>query len=390
MATIVKNPSGTWKSVIRKQGWPTVAKTFRTRRDAEDWGRQTEDEMVRGVHIQRAPAQKLTVAVALDRYLREITPSKKAGGSQRRDLTSSKPLRERLGAYALAALSTDIIGRYRDERLAEGKSGSTVRLELALLSHLYTVALQEWGVGMPANPVLLVRKPRVVARDRRLQGDEEVRLLRSVQAHSNPILAWVTILALETAAREMEILTLRVSDVFIDRRIAIFRDTKNGETRTIPLSRTAQEVLREAITHYPREGTDLIFPGEPGRDGKRRPYTLGKVWQDAVKRAGLPGLRFHDLRHEATSRLVERGLSDTKTRQITGHKSAQMLYRYAHLRSEDLVADLDAISRPTTYAQESESQKRVSPHPTQVDSGNNNEKFSKNAKIVRLFGHKAR
>ena len=379
MATIVKTPSGTWKSVIRKQGWPTAAKTFRTRRDAEDWARQIEDEMVRGVHIQRAPAQKLTVAVALDRYLREITPSKKAGGSQRRDLTSSKPLRERLGAYALAALTAEIIGHYRDERLAEGKSGSTVRLELALLSHLYTVALREWGIGMPANPVLLVRKPKTVARDRRLQGDEEARLLRSVRAHSNPILAWVTELALETAAREMEILSLRLPDVFLDRRIAILRDTKNSETRTIPLSLRAGEILREAIQSHPREGTDLVFPGEPGRDGKRRPYTIGKVWQDAVKRAGLPGFRFHDLRHEATSRLVERGLPDAKTRQITGHKSAQMLFRYAHLRSEDLVADLDATRPPTPPQQEQRAQNTEPSHPQKT------EKNGKSAKIIRLF-----
>ncbi|WP_123103238.1 tyrosine-type recombinase/integrase [Acidithiobacillus sulfuriphilus] len=342
MATIVKTPAGTWKAVIRKQGWPTAVKTFRTKRDAEDWARQTEDEMVRGVHIQRAPAQKLTVAAALDRYLREITPSKKAGGSQRRDHTSAKPLREGLGRYALGALTPEVIAKYRDERLAEGLSGSTVRLELALLSHLHTVALREWGISLVANPVLTVRKPKTVARDRRLHAGEEVRLLQSVRQHSNPILAWVTELALETAAREMEILSLCLQDVDMSRRIAILRDTKNGDSRTIPLSRRAAEILREAIETYPREGTNLIFPGEPGRDGKRRPYTIGKVWQQAVQRAGLDGLRFHDLRHEAASRLVEMGLSDAKVRQITGHKSAQMLYRYAHLRGEDLVADLDA------------------------------------------------
>ncbi len=74
MATIVKTSSGTWKALIRKTGWPATAKTFRTKRDAEDWARRTEDEMVRGVYIQRAPAERMTVEAALTRYLKEVTP----------------------------------------------------------------------------------------------------------------------------------------------------------------------------------------------------------------------------------------------------------------------------------------------------------------------------
>jgi hypothetical protein len=77
MATLVKTPSGTWKAVIRKVGFPTATKTFRTKRDAEDWSRRTEDEMVRGVYIQRAPAERMTVADALKRYLAEVSPTKR-------------------------------------------------------------------------------------------------------------------------------------------------------------------------------------------------------------------------------------------------------------------------------------------------------------------------
>lgn len=76
MAALTKTPSGTWKATIRRLGWPTVAKTFRTKRDAEDWARRTEDEMVRGVFIQRAPSEKTTVSDALARYEREIVPTK--------------------------------------------------------------------------------------------------------------------------------------------------------------------------------------------------------------------------------------------------------------------------------------------------------------------------
>jgi hypothetical protein len=77
LATLVKTDFGKWKAVIRKTGWPTTSRTFRTKRDAEDWARRTEDDMVRGAYIQRAPADRLTVAKALERYLAEVTPTKR-------------------------------------------------------------------------------------------------------------------------------------------------------------------------------------------------------------------------------------------------------------------------------------------------------------------------
>ena len=82
MAAITKTPSNTWKAVIRKRGWPTTIKTFRTKRDAEDWARGTEDEMVRGVYINRAGAEKLLLEKALDRYLAEVSASKRDNAAQ--------------------------------------------------------------------------------------------------------------------------------------------------------------------------------------------------------------------------------------------------------------------------------------------------------------------
>ncbi len=89
--------------------------------------------------------------------------------------------------------------------------------------------------------------------------------------------------------------------------------------------------------------TDLIFWGEPGRDGERRPYEFRPAWHRTLKDLGIKGLRFHDLRHEAVSRLVEAGLGDQEVAAISGHKSMQMLKRYTHLRAEDLVARLDQL-----------------------------------------------
>lgn len=118
MATFVKTPSGTWKAVIRKTGWPTTSKTFRTKRDAQDWARRTEDEMVRGVYIERSTSERMTLEKALDRYLAEVSPSK-APKTQKSEESSAKVLKARLGKYSMAALTPELIAEYRDTRLAE-------------------------------------------------------------------------------------------------------------------------------------------------------------------------------------------------------------------------------------------------------------------------------
>lgn len=357
MATLVKTPSGTWKAVIRKSGFPTTAKTFRTKRDAEDWSRRVEDEMVRGVYIQRAPAERMTVAEALKRYMAEVSPTKRPA-SAASEAGHAKPLIQYLGKYSLAALTPEIIAKYRDDRLAgldrkdaKGKpapkprSPNTVRLDLALLGHMFNTAMKEWGVGLTYNPVQSIRRPSPApGRERRLSADEEASLLQAVDTHSNPMLGWIVRIALETGMRSSEITTLRRSQVDIKRRVVRLLETKNTLPRTIPLTRSAVSVFQQALDNPIRPiDTDLVFFGEPGKDGQRRPYNFNKVWLTIKARAGLQDLRFHDLRHEAVSRLVEGGLSDQQVAAISGHKSMQMLKRYTHLRAEDLVDELDAI-----------------------------------------------
>lgn len=247
MATIVKTESGTWKALIRRTGWPTTVKTFRVKRDAEDWARTTEDEMVRGVYIQRAPAEKMTVEAALKRYLAEVSP-KKRPESQKSDKKHAKPLVAHLGKYSLAALNPEIIAEYRDMRLAgedrkdkDGKpvprANDTVRLDLALLGHLFTIAMKEWGIALPWNPVLNVRKPaHGPGRNRRLSPDEQKILLPAVDAHSNPMLGWIVRIALLTGMRASEVVTLCRSQVDLLRRVVRLVVTKNTLPRTVPLS----------------------------------------------------------------------------------------------------------------------------------------------------------
>lgn len=355
MPTIVKTPSGTWKAVIRKAGFPSVIKTFRLKRDAEDWARRSEDEMVRGLFVQRGPSERLTFESAIQRYLAEVTPTKRPF-TQMGELRRSVPLIAFFGKYSLAAVTAELVAQYRDKRLAgedrRGKDGepmpraaNTVRIELALLGHLFTTAIKEWGLGLGYNPVLNVRRPAPgPGRNRRLDADEEFNLFAAVDKHSNPMLRWIVRIAVETGMRSSEIVTLRCSQVDLARRVVRLTETKNTLPRTVPLTLEATDLFQQALAHPVRPiDTDLVFFGEPGKDGQRRPYNFNKVWLQIKRSVGCSDFRFHDLRHEAVSRFVEAGLSDQEVAAISGHKSMQMLKRYTHLRAEDLVAKLDKL-----------------------------------------------
>ena len=344
MATIIKTPSKTWKAMIRKRGWPTAIKTFRTKRDAQDWARRIEDEMVRGAYIDRAGSDRLLLGDALDRYLSEVSSTKR-DTTAKAEHRKAKVLKEHLGTYSLVAITPGLVAEYRDERLESGMSNDTVRLELALLSHLFTIAIKEWQMGLLYNPVANIRKPAPgKGRDRRLSSGEEQSLLKACDSYSNPMLGWVVRVALYTGMRAGEIKSLTRPQVDLDKRTVYLSETKNGSTRTVPLTLQATEVFREALNHPIRIlDTELIFWGEPKRNGVRGSYEYHPAWGWALRKAGIKDLRFHDLRHEAVSRLVEAGLGDQEVSAISGHKSMQMLKRYTHLRAEDLVDRLDQV-----------------------------------------------
>ena len=148
------------------------------------------------------------------------------------------------------------------------------------------------------------------------------------------MLGWIVRTALHTGMRSGEISSLRRNQIDLVKRTVTLTETKNGSIRTVPLSHSAAVVLRAALSNPVRPfNTDLVFFGEPGRDGKRRPYDFKLEWHRKLQSAGIKGLRFHDLRHEAVSRLVEAGLSDQEVAAISGHKSMQMLRRYTGTRS---------------------------------------------------------
>jgi integrase len=239
-------------------------------------------------------------------------------------------------------ISSVDIADYRDMRLAcinkrTGKpiSGNTVRLELAMLSSLYNLARIEWGT-CNSNPVEFVRKPRVsCGRTRRLLSCEEQRLSWFFKSR-NQELSTILHLALETAMRQGELLSLRWENIDLQQGIAHLPMTKNGTSRDVPLSSKARTLLREMPSFGPVAGPVFSYTSNG----------LKSAWRTAVIALGIDDLHFHDLRHEAISRLFELGtLNVIEIAAISGHKSLNMLKRYTHLNATHLVRKLDTNKR---------------------------------------------
>ncbi|MEB8536430.1 site-specific integrase [Acidithiobacillus ferriphilus] len=337
-----------WQAQIKRKGFPLQVKTFRTKAEATQWATVTESEMMRGVWRDRSRAEVMTVTALLERYRKEILPEKKSRQGPEsviRILSASE-----LGKLSLAALTPEALAIYRDRRLksiskktGRPTSSQTVRHEISLLSRAIAHAIKEWGIPIAhGNPCLQIKMPaQAKPRDRRLVDDEEERLLAACAESRNVWLRPVVVFAIETGMRAGEMLEkwelnqesgnqekksfgLQWADVDLKRRTAHLTKTKNGEARTVPLSSSAVAVL-EAL---PRNLDGRVFGTT--YEGIHQSFVR------ACKRADILDLRFHDLRHEATSRLFEKSLNPMQVAAITGHKTLQMLKRYTHLRAEDL------------------------------------------------------
>jgi len=318
-----------WRVRVRRRGYPEQTRTFDSKMQAEVWARTIEGEMDRGLYVDRTEAEKNLLADIIDRYLREVTPTKRGAGPERSRLLALK--RRPVAQIKMAALSSAHLASYRDDRL-KVVSAATVNKELNHLAHLIETARREWGVQLPENPVRFVRRPTPAnARDRRLAAGEEERLLEACDDARNLTLKPIVLLAMETAMRQGELVGLHWQHINLKKRVAHLPITKNGEARSVPLSKTASAVLKRLVN-----GADLTGPVFPGLTTE----AVKRAFLRACKRAGLEDFHFHDLRHEGTSRLFEKGLNPIEVASVTGHKTLQMLRRYTHLRAEDLVRKL--------------------------------------------------
>ncbi|SDZ73471.1 Site-specific recombinase XerD [Desulfuromusa kysingii] len=323
MASINKRGPYQWQVKIRRRGWPKQAKTFATYEDAARWARKIESKMDDGVFVSRKEAETTTLDEALDRYLREKTPHKKGAAQETNRINLFK--RSNLASRFLSTIRSTDIAKYRDQRLEAGKSPYTVNNELILLSSLFNVAHREWDMESIDNPVSKVSRPKLPSgRDRRLEPGEEEKLLGALGITLRPLFQ----LALETALRQSELLALEWKYINLARQVAHLPETKNGEARNIPLSSHAVLVLKK----LPRRLDGKVFGVTGGH--------VSRTFRETCETLKIENLHWHDLRHEACSRLFEKGLNPMEVASISGHKTLQMLKRYTHLKAENLAAKL--------------------------------------------------
>ena len=323
MATIRKR-NGKYQVQVRRQGCKPITKTFLKLDDAKTWARQTEVEADQvGLPVDPKVLAKTTVSMILERYRDEIVTKKR--GHEIETLIIDAMLRQPWCKRSLAQIDSATFTEHRDTRLRTVKP-CTIKRELGILQHAFDIAAKEWSIPLRVNPLKSIAKPVVSnRRDRRLREGELDQLLQAAGKTRNPFILPVVRFALETAMRRSEILALRVRDVDIERCTAIIRISKNGHSRTIPLSSLAVAILETTIavmSKHDKANNERIFPITP--------LALRLAWVRLTKRAKIDDLHFHDLRHEAISRFFEKGLTVPEVASISGHRDIRMLLRYAH------------------------------------------------------------
>lgn len=330
---ISKDGKVSYRVQVRLKGYPPQCATFTRKTDAKKWIQQVETAIIEGRHFKTAEAKKHTLNELIDRYIETVAPLKgKHGIKQASQLQWWK---QELGHYLLSDITPSLIAEKRD-KLHQGKtyrgttrSSSTVVRYIASLSYAFTIAVNEWG-WLDDSPIRKVTKPtepRGIVRF--LDNHEKENLLKACEASQHPYLYTVVVLALSTGMRYSEIMKLNWKDVDFEKNRIILHETKNGERRVVPLVGKASILLKKH-EHLRLFDTVLIFPAQKGQN-PQKPAVLRSAWNKALEVAQIKDFRFHDLRHSCASYLAMNGASLAEIAEVLGHKTLQMVKRYAHL-----------------------------------------------------------
>lgn len=376
MASKRKTTSGNWEYVVKRAGLlpKPLYLTFKSEADGDEYVRHLEALLDKGIVPTEYQPQQVVLSVAqlIRQYERDAHPSDKDKGA-------FGPIIKRHGEWPVVKISEAWV----DDWIAEMKrldklAPASIRARIGALARAVDWAVRK-GHMQGANPLRNLPdgyaqyshsdtaaagiKRVDVERDRRLEPGEHERILAVLAGGTLPrklaplalpdpaALRCLYMLALESAMRMREIYTLELDQVVIKQRTVFLDKTKNGSKRQVPLSTVAVAELEAYLAvrsipgGHPRR---LLFPwwdGQPGKLAEVSDY-LSKIFhnrrvQGVFEAAGCEGLHFHDLRHEATSRLFERTtLSEAQIMKITGHKRHEMMMRYANLRGSNLAEKL--------------------------------------------------
>lgn len=328
MATIRKR-NGKYQVQVRRQGCKPISKTFLKLDDAKIWARLTEVEADQtGLPVDPRTLAKTTVAMMLERYRDEVISKKRSREIE--TIIVNAILRQPWCKRSLAQIDGATFAEYRDHRLRTVQP-CTIKRELGILQHAFDVAAREWSLPLRANPLKSISKPVVSnRRDRRIRKGELARLFHSARECRSHNMRALILLGIETAMRQGELLAAKWQHIDLSARQWFIPVTKNGESRTIPLTKRCIRVLRTL-----KNGMD-----ETANVFSLTSQAVKCAWRRILNRSKIVDLHFHDLRHEAISRFFERGLSVPEVSLISGHKDARMLFRYTHMTAAHVLAKL--------------------------------------------------
>ena len=315
MATFRKR-NGKWHVQIRVKDYPSQTRTFISKKNAARWAREIENKIDQGNLFQSTTNRKITLRELAHRYIKEVLIHKR--GKINETVILKAFMRQKFVNKSICNISSGDFASYRDKRLQKVKPATLLR-ELCIIQHLYSIANKEWGFNL-IDPVQRIRKPSLNnKRERRLSNEEYNFLVKG--NYPQQTLRNIIELAIETAMRRGEILNIKPEH--IKGQTLLIPETKNGHPRTIPLTKRALYIL---------ENTQLPFPMSSN--------AVRLAWDRLKKKGNIKNLHFHDLRHEAISRFFEKGLSIPEVALISGHKDVRMLFRYTHLKAENILRKL--------------------------------------------------
>ena len=323
----VRKRGNSWNAQVRISGWRSFTKTFQTKLDAKQWIVNLEKEL-KSKPLPEKNIKNLKLKDLFNKYKFEILPKLKSHKIVTYKLNFLSRLW--LGEIIVVNLTKGHLEQFCKDRKLVVKDG-TIKSELMLIKRIVKIANDKWNYGIPFNAFYGIELPSPhKPRNRRATQEELSILIAHANKQRNTYISTIIQFAVETGMRRSEILKLKWIDVNLETRIASLYDTKNGDDRHIPLTKTAVQLLSN-LTQL----SDFVFPISAN--------CLRLAWERCRKKSNIKGLRFHDLRHEAVSRYFEMGLSVPEVALISGHKDVRQLFRYTHLKPESLIAKYSKI-----------------------------------------------
>ena len=312
---------------IKRQGHKNIYKTFKQKSDAMKWGRSVEIQLDQSRYKDTSNASKTTLKSVMERHLKErlrvVREPKKE--QSRYNVIIKNDIVKRY----LTNLTPQIFARYRDERLDEGISPSTICRELSFMSIAIKKAIRFYNCWLPEHPFPNDIKPKESApRNRRLEEGEFDKLMEHCKTKRNSYWCSMIEFSIETAMRLNEQLTLKWDQVDLkNMMITILAEhTKTGIERKIPLTPRAIQILQK----LPRHIKGRVFPVSLNN--------FQRAWRSITRNAEIENLHWHDLRREACSRLMESGLSISEVQMFTGHKTLSLMLKTYSQHNPSVVA----------------------------------------------------